>query len=181
LRPVGSARFFVAIRRLADRYLARTYRLVRAGRPNLKINEMKGFTLIEVILVVALVIAVAAVALPSPARFVFSQQVDVVVDELSGSFRKAQSYSMAGKVGSSWGVSVRDGRIILFQGSSYAGRDAAYDESYAIPQRVEVSGVDEVIFTGPSGRPLTTPEISIAWKDANWLYVLNAEGVFEER
>lgn len=142
---------------------------------------MKGFTLIEVILVVGLTIAIAAVALPSPARFVFSQQAAVVADELAGSFRKAQGYAMAGKGGSAWGVAVRDGRIVLFQGSSYDSRDASYDEAYDIPMRVDVSGLDEVVFAGPSGHPGATPEMTIAWKEESWSYTLSAEGVFEER
>lgn len=142
---------------------------------------MKGFTLIEVILVVGLAIAIAAVALPSPARFVFSQQAAVVADELSGSLRKAQGYAMSGKGGASWGVAVRDGYIVLFQGGSYDSRDVSFDETYTIPDRINVSGIDEVIFVGPSSHPSATPEVTITWRDDSWSYVLNAEGVLEER
>jgi type II secretory pathway pseudopilin PulG len=144
-------------------------------------KNRSGFTLIEVMLVIGLTIAVAAVALPSPARFVFSRQAAVVADELAGSFRKAQGYAMSGKGGPAWGVAIRDGRIVLFQGGSYASRDASYDETYAIPERVDVSGLDEVVFVGPSGHPSATPEMTIAWKDDTWSYALSAEGVLEER
>lgn len=142
---------------------------------------MKGFTLIEVVLMVAIIIAIAAVALPSPARYVFSRQMAVVADEIAGSLRKAQAYGMAGRDGASWGVAVRDGRIVLFQGASYDARDASHDESYAIPARVDVSGFDEVIFSGPSGQPSVTPDVRISWKEEVRTYAVNAEGVLEER
>lgn len=142
---------------------------------------VRGFTLIEVLLTVAITIAIAAVALPSPARFVFSQQADVVADELAGSLRKAQAYGMSGRAGSSWGVALRDGRIVLFRGTSYDARDAAYDEAYTLPLRIDVSGFDEVVFDDPSGHPSATPDVTIAWKEESWNYAVNAEGALEGR
>lgn len=137
----------------------------------------KGFTLIEVILTMAIVSIIALLASPFYGSFIFSQEVSVMRDELQGSFSKAQLYSMAGKNNSRWGVAVNDGKIILFQGNSFASRDQSFDENFAIHSSVTISGMDEVVFAKATGMPDNQPTIMIAGNGATETLTMNREGV----
>jgi type II secretory pathway pseudopilin PulG len=144
-------------------------------------KNRSGFTLIEVLLMVALIIAIGAASLPTFLQPIFSRQTEAVASELAGSLKKAQSYSMVGKGGAQWGVAVRDGAIVLFQGDTYADRNSVHDESYVIPHGIDISGFDETVFARVTGRPDTTPETTISRGETSHSYILTTEGVFEEQ
>lgn len=143
-------------------------------------ESRRGFTLIEVMLTMALVGILALLSSPLYGNFIFSQEIPVVRDELQGSFAKAQLYSMTGKNVSPWGVAISDGEIILFQGSSFASRDQAFDETFAIHPRVTISGMSEVVFVQTTGRPDSQPTITVSGNDVTETFTMNSEGVLEE-
>lgn len=140
-----------------------------------------GFTLIEVLLTMALVAIIALLAAPFYGSFIFSQEVSVTRDELQGSFAKAQLYSITGKNNSPWGVAVDGGNIILFQGDSFASRDQGFDENFAIHSSVTISGMSEVVFAQTTGRPDNQPMIAIVGNGATETLTMNKEGVPEEQ
>lgn len=142
-------------------------------------KSKRGFTLIEVMLTMSLMALLALLASPFYGRFIFSQEVSVVRDELNGSFAKAQLYSMTGKNASPWGVAVSGGDIILFQGSSFASRDQNLDEVFAIHPRVTVFGISAVVFAPVTGRPDSQPTITISGNGATEIFTMNNEGVLE--
>ena len=145
----------------------------------MKHKSKKGFTLIEVLLTMALVAIVAWLSSPFYGRFIFSQEVSVTHDELQGSFTKAQLYSMTGKNNSEWGVAVNDGQIILFQGNSFASRDQNFDEKFVIHSSVTISGMDEVVFARTTGGPDNQPMIAITGNGVTENITMNKEGVLE--
>lgn len=140
----------------------------------------RGFTLIEVMLTMALFSVVALFASPFYGNFIFSEEVPVVSDELRGSFAKAQLSSMTGKNDSPFGVAVHDGKIILFQGDSFLSRDQNQDEVFVIHPRVSVSGVSEVVFAPITGRPDSQPTITISGNGKSEVWTMNREGVLEQ-
>lgn len=140
-------------------------------------RTLTGFTLIEVMLSVAIITILALLASPFYGRFIFSQEVPVVRDELGGSFAKAQLYSMTGKQAASWGVAADGQRIVLFQGNSFASRDQAFDEVFVLHPRVTLSGLDEVVFARVTGRPNHQPTITLSGNGATEVWTLNSEGV----
>ena len=137
----------------------------------------KGFTLIEVMLTMSLLGILALLSSPFYGRFIFSQEVPVVYDELEGSFAKAQLYSMTGNNDAMWGVAVNGDNIILFQGTSFASRDQAFDETFVIHPRVTVSGLSEVVFARTTGRPDSQPTVTLSGNGTTESYTLNSEGV----
>lgn len=142
-------------------------------------KSQRGFTLIEVMLTMALVSVVALFAVPFYGNFIFSQEVSVVSDELRGSFAKAQLSSMTGKYNASFGVAVDNGNIILFQGDSFLSREQDQDETFVIHSRVSVSGVSEVIFAPITGRPDNQPTITVSGNGKTEVWTMNSEGVLE--
>lgn len=140
-------------------------------------EETAGFTLIEVMLVMALLAILAGLSSPFYGRFIFSQEVSVVRDELQGSFAKAQMYSMTGKDNSLWGVALSNGKITLFQGNSFAGRNQSVDESYVVHSRVTITGLTEVVFAHATGRPSVSPTITLSGNGSTEVIQMNSEGV----
>lgn len=119
---------------------------------------MRGYTLIELLLVIVIISIVAMLSSPFYARFLLQNAVDNTVDQLSGSLRKAQVYSMTGKQGSAWSVNFSSNTITLYKGTSFAGRDSAFDEKFSVNPNVSISGMTDISYARVTGLP--TPAIS---------------------
>lgn len=143
-------------------------------------ESYNGFTLIEVMLTLALFFLIALFASPLYGNFIFSQEVSVVSDELRGSIEKAQFSSMMGENHVSFGVAIHDGKIILFQGDSFLSREQRFDETFTIHSRVSVSGLSEVVFAPVSGRPNNQPTITVSGNGRTEMWKMNSEGVLEQ-
>lgn len=148
--------------------------------------KLSGFTYIEVILSVALMLYIAVAASPFYGNFLFGQEADMVTKELRSSLIKARLYSMSGKEGDSWGVAIDRNAIVLFKGSAY-GADTSFNEQYLIPDRISLSGPQEIIFSARTGLPNTEGVFSVSMytnadTGASHTHILrvNAIGVVEE-
>ena len=73
--------------------------------------------------------------------------------------RRAQSLAVANDHETSHGVSLENDNFVLFQGSSFAGRDPAFDENYPKSPSVIITGFDEIVFSQISGLPNATTTI----------------------
>src|SRR6185437_9159266 len=99
-----------------------------------------GFTFLELILVVAIMLTITLMSTAFYSRFFAQNAVLVTQDQLAGQLRKAQIYAMMGKnyTGSNggWGVNINSGKIILYQGTSFTSRNSALDETFFISPNV---------------------------------------------
>lgn len=139
---------------------------------------MRGFTLIELILVIAIISFIALLSSPFYSRFLLQNAVGNTVDELIGSLRKAQIYSMAGKQGSAWSVNFSSNTITLYKGTSFAGRDTAFDEKFSINPNVSVSGMTDISYAKATGLPTpTSATITISSGNNSKTVTLNSQGV----
>lgn len=125
-------------------------------------NSQSGFTLLELIIVVAMTILVGLVAVPFYSRFFNQNAVANATDQLTGELRKAQMYSIVGKRGGQWGVAYNSNNIILFQGNTFATRNTAFDETFSVGSNVSVSGFTELEFNRMTGTPSAAPNITIS-------------------
>jgi len=112
-----------------------------------------AFTLIEIVLVIALLVLILAFAAPIGWSFVAQNDLDVSVSVAAQNLRRAQALTAAGYGGSGWGVELQSGQVILFQGSSFAGRNPDFDEVYNFPESLNVGGAGEVDFQPLTGLP----------------------------
>ncbi len=124
-------------------------------------KSFSGFTLIEIILVIAIMAIISVSAAPFLSRFLTQNRLEVSTDKVISTIRKTQSYAMSGKDNSIWGFCKSGNNIRLFKGSCAT---PAYNEDFDL-SKVTISGLTEVVFTGMSGKrgePNTPVTVTIA-------------------
>lgn len=139
----------------------------------------KGFTLIEVMLMIFLISMLAMFAAPFYGRFVFSQEVTIVSDELRSTLMQAKLSSMTGKHDASFGVRTLPGRIVFFQGDSFDAREARFDEVFRVSRQITIFGIDEVVFGRGTGTPDRQPTFTVSDGYVTDTWSLNREGVLQ--
>ena len=116
----------------------------------------KGFTLIEVLLIIAIIIALALLTLPIGINFYKTQQLDTVTNGIIQALRRAQLKAMS-QTNDNFGIylgSGQTGQYSLFKGDSY--EDRTDEEVFDIINSISFSGVSEVVFSKLQGLPTLT-------------------------
>lgn len=102
-----------------------------------------GFTIIEVVIVIAVLVILAAVSVGS--LMSIQKQIDLnnTSQELVGVMQLAQNKTLASESDDRYGVyldfSSQPNRYILFQGSTYASRTQSYDQKHLLPSSIKFS------------------------------------------
>lgn len=123
---------------------------------------MKGFTIIELIISMAVFTIVAIAAFPAYHAFQansdFNSGFYTVVDVA----RRAQELSRAIDSNSGWGMAIRPNhQVVLFRGTTYALRNSSSDQIFMIPLDVTSTGMSEIDFSSFWGYPSATGTITI--------------------
>lgn len=121
----------------------------------------KGFTLLEVLLSIALVAVLAGMSIPIYQSFQNKNDLDIAAAAAVQSLRRAQVLARAVDGDTSWGVRLQSGSVVLFKGTSWAGRDSNYDEVFEISSSLALSGLSEIVFSKFSGTPQVTGNITL--------------------
>jgi len=128
-------------------------------------NGVKGFTLVEILIVIAILLVLIAIAFPTFRFFQSESGLNNSTEEIINTLRLAQSKTLASEGADRWGVyfstSTAFDQYILFQGENYASRVTSADKIYSLPQSVEIydvnlTGEPEVVFDrliGSTGQP----------------------------
>ena len=141
----------------------------------------RGFTIIELIIVIALVSILGLLSVAFFSRSLLANAVVNTEDEFAGELRKAQLYSMMGKQnGGVWGVAYSANTLYLFKGSSFATRSTAFDETYTVNPNVIVSGLTEVEFSHMTGTPSAQPTIVIKSSNTSRTITINSQGIINK-
>lgn len=135
-----------------------------------------GFTLIEILLSVALIGALSFLSLPLFRTLISKNDNEVATNTVIQTLRRAQLLSQAVDGDISWGVKVQSGSITLFKGVDYALRDQGFDEVFEVPNTIGVGGTSEVIFTKFTGIPQTTGTITFASENETNTISINEKG-----
>ncbi|MDP3975175.1 MAG: hypothetical protein Q8P88_02745, partial [Candidatus Jorgensenbacteria bacterium] len=75
--------------------------------------------------------------------------------------RRAETFALANASSSSYGVSFRVDRAVLFRGATYASRETAFDEEHVLSPSVVVSAPGDVVFAPLSGMPGAATSITV--------------------
>ncbi|MDO8560379.1 MAG: hypothetical protein Q7S23_05135 [bacterium] len=145
-----------------------------------------GFTFIELLVVLGLIVTLAALAVPLFFNWQSESGLDTVAQELASAVREAQARAMAGDGASPWGVHFDDvavgDRFVLFRGASFATREAGYDQVTVLPASVAydailVAGGDAVIFARGRGTTGNTGSVTLRSSEGRIFELrLNAAG-----
>lgn len=135
-----------------------------------------AFTLIEVLVVVAIMTIIFVLVGPIAYNFYFDYELDSEYSLLNSLLRYARNLSMVNHNESDHGLYIAAGDFVVFQGASYATRDAAQDKNFSRNSSISVTGPTELLFTALSGRTAsTTYTVSFSGKSRD-VYV-NIEGL----
>lgn len=145
------------------------------------IKKGEGFTLLELMLVVALGTVITALTVPVGIRFFQTQSLDESADTLLSNLRRAEAQAMFQKNDSAFGVKFLSGSYILFQGSSYASSTQSEVESFSLPSGITMSGIDEVVFAKLTGVPNATGTLTMTSGGGSRALNINAQGKVERQ
>lgn len=115
--------------------------------------KSSGFTLIEIMLSLALLGIIGGVSAPLYQSFQNRNQLSVATNMAAQTMRRAQVMARATVSDTQWGVYIESGSITLFQGDDFTNRDTAFDERMDISPSISISGQQEYVFEKLTGQP----------------------------
>ena len=126
-------------------------------------NLKRGFTMIELLIVITIVVITFAATFTIQSRFLVDTYIDTNTDQIVQTLRLAQMRSIARFNNSQWGVYFdedidgNDDKFVLFKGTSYADRDFSFDIETHLPDSLSFSNIslngggDDVVFNELTG------------------------------
>lgn len=140
----------------------------------------RSFTLIELLIVIGIIGALAGVSAPFLSTFLGGKQLTTTTDKVVRTLRKAQNYALSGKKDSVWGVHYESGLLVLFKGDDYDVRETDFDEKFNLPRIVSIAGWTDIYFRKLRGKPLPeTLEITITMLNEEQTVTINSEGTVD--
>lgn len=146
----------------------------------MKKTAKNGMTFLEITIVIAIMGVVILMVPPFFVGFIYQGAVSDAVFGLSAELRRAQAYSMAGRLGRSWGVAYDGGSLILFAGDNYAGRDPALDEKIPLNPNIAITDFRELSFQKITGYSPATAEIIVTAGAVEKKLTINSQGIVSE-
>lgn len=116
--------------------------------------QIMGFTLIELIIVVALVFMFAGLALPVGFNFYQETTLTDQAKILENSLKRAQAMAITGRNGESAGVKIipEENKFVIFEGETFKPEKAELTIPFATA--LSISGPDEIVFQKLTGLPV---------------------------
>ncbi|RJR31595.1 prepilin-type N-terminal cleavage/methylation domain-containing protein [Candidatus Parcubacteria bacterium] len=137
---------------------------------------MKGFTLIELIIVIVIIMILGALSVPFFQFFQASSELYTLTDEVTRTLRNAQISAVTGQNDSNWGVYFNDTekKFVLFRGDSYLNRDSGYDLVFDFQEifTVENDFGNEVVFSKYQGLPSVTGTLTLRSRNSQMHQVI---------
>lgn len=124
----------------------------------------KGVTIIELLLVIAIISTLGILSVSFYARFITQNEVLNTVDRLVGSFRKAQIYSMMGKENGAWGVKYTASPKTI---TLYLTEDSGFDETFSVNSNIAIVGFTDILFAKGTGLPNISGQTTITISGGN--------------
>jgi len=136
--------------------------------------------MLELLLVIAAAILIAALTIPVGIRFFQTQTLDETTNGILETLRRAQSQAMFQKNDKAFGVKFLSDSYILFQGSLY-GEFPSEDENFSLPSGITTSGINEVVFSKLTGIPNSSGTLTITSGNDSQALNINTQGKIERQ
>ncbi|MCF6276517.1 MAG: type II secretion system GspH family protein [Candidatus Magasanikbacteria bacterium] len=143
----------------------------------ISICKTKGFTLLEMVLVISLLGIIIAVSAPIYSVFQTKNDVDLASEMLKTSLYRAQILSRNMIEDDNWSVHIENEDITVFKGTDYPTRDLSFEEITKMSARVIVSGTTDIIFSKFTGDPQNIANIELTIDNETKTITINEKGV----
>lgn len=145
-----------------------------------KLNKNnQGFTLLELLLCVAIISGLAGLSLPVYRNLIKKNDLDIAVNTVVSSLRRAQVLSQAVDGDTTWGLKTQSGSVVIFKGESFTTRDTNFDETFEVPTTISISGTTEIVFTKFTGFPQSTGTINLSSESDVRSVTINGKGMVD--
>ncbi|MFA6397613.1 MAG: prepilin-type N-terminal cleavage/methylation domain-containing protein [Candidatus Paceibacterota bacterium] len=135
-----------------------------------------GFTLIEIVITLAILGLLAAVSLPFTIDFYRRYFVTFETRTLVSILRRAENLAMSNNFENKFGVSIQPEHIVIFKGIDFNNRDLIYDETYERNESININGLNEIVFSPVSGKPIQSGSFTLSEGQASRTIDVNSEG-----
>ena len=132
-----------------------------------------GFTLVEILLVIAIVSVVAAIGIPIYSNALARNDLSLATTQLKQTLFRAQTQARAGIHDAVWGVHVDTDSFTLYQGDSWGTRDTVHDQAHLFPRTYDITGDTDIQFSRLLGQALSSYSITLSVPRANISSTLN--------
>ena len=130
-----------------------------------------GFTMIELLIVIAILAVVAVFSIPFIQTFQISSDLNTTADQLTQAVRRVQLQARTGQNDADCGIAFNESgnQYTIFKGSLYASRDSTFDEvvQYQPRFRMTTDFGREIIFFKYSGTPTVGGTVTVADEQGN--------------
>ena len=137
-----------------------------------------GFTLIEMVIVMGIAAIIFSIGLPVSWNFYLDYQLIYEQRTLNSLLGYARNLSMVNVNEKPHGLYIDAANFIVFEGDSYAARDAIQDKNFARSSAITVTGPSEQLFRQLSGQT-SSSTFSITNGRATFFTYINSEGRIE--
>ncbi len=144
-------------------------------------HHKKGFSALEIIIVVAIVAMLLAVAVPSLEKMKQNQVLKSAVSDISSTLDKAKSQTLSSVNSLEYGIHFESNKIVMFEGSTYSASDST-NETVLISTPAYISninltgGATDLYFDKLSGTPNKTGNITISNASQSKTIIVSATG-----
>lgn len=123
-----------------------------------------GFSVLEILLVIAMVAVTAAMAGPFLSGAFSQGELTAIVDKAVDSLKEARTSAMTGREGGKYGVHFETGQLVFFTGETYSAADPD-NIVHELSGLVEITAIDisgggsDIRFASVSGSPIVTGSV----------------------
>jgi Tfp pilus assembly protein FimT len=136
-----------------------------------------GFTLVELLIVIGIIIFLAAILLPIGFNFYQLQILNGTTDQIVWLLRQARTNALSQRNNSDCGLYFEKQQIILYQGENYQTRQIDLDEIYPLAGSVQEEGLEEINFAKGTGLPKQTGQIILKLNQGEKIIRINQMGL----
>lgn len=132
--------------------------------------------MLEVLVVVVILLFMFAIAAPVGLDFYLNYQLDSEARLLTSVLQYSRNLSLVNYNEADHGIYITSSNLVVFQGSSYAGRTTSQDKTFPRVSSITISGATELVFSDLSGQTASTTFSVTDGRKTRYVYV-NPEGL----
>jgi len=137
----------------------------------------KGFTLLEILLVIAMITIIVGIFSPVFTRLFYRNNLDLAAEDIKTDLYRAKTLARSSENNSNWGVYLTNSSSVIFSGSSYAARNIVFDEIQGLKGELIISGLNEIVFQKNNGQTLNSGTINLTLKGDTKNIIINPYGL----